>query len=187
MEVKKEFKEYLKSVDVDEEKLAELLGCSEEDFYYDDITSEDEFEDNAIPYRVVYGDVDLTNMSSIDSLGNLEILFGNLTLGNWGQVPSNIEDLGNLKLVCGRVDASYSNLKSFGNLKYVSEDVCAEEAKLESTGDLEYIGGDAILRNNPLNSLGKIKYVGKELDIENTYVKQEEIQNIEVGTKEKNR
>ena len=166
MDAKKEYKEYLKKiVNLDEKELAKFFNCSEEAIYVGEINEEtDNF--TTIPYKVIIGDVNLANNMEIDDLGELKIVFGNVTLGGWGKIPSNVDSLGKLECIVGNFDCSFSTLTDLGELKYVDGDAIFEDSNTNGFGKLKYVGKDLIIKSKSINySLNNIEYVGRNLDI----------------------
>jgi DUF4097 and DUF4098 domain-containing protein YvlB len=83
-----------------------------------------------LAFKTINGTLILTDTDNIVSLGNIEIINGDLKLKG-----SSIQSLGKLKTVNGSIyirqfDPPFTNLKSLENLEYVS--------------------GDLILKNSPV-------------------------------------
>ena len=85
----------------------------------------------------VAGGIDLSDVPEIDSLGNVEIIDGDLILND------TITSLGNLKEVKGRLDMSYNK-------------------KVKTLGNLERVHGYLWLNDNikTIDSMGKLKCAG---------------------------
>ena len=169
MSGKEAYENYIKGfIDLNGKELAEYFGCDESEILLDDFENKDE-ELDEIPYKVIVGDVDLTYDSGIKDIGKLEVVIGNLTLGEYGTPQTMIDSLKNLKCVTGDFNCSFCDLESLENLKFIGGDANMEESELESTGELEYVGGNLYLSGcESLYKLRKLKYVGEELNIAGT-------------------
>ena len=170
MNVKQKYEELFTILDeMNIKELAKYFNCEESDICLDDIT--DEFELEEIPFKVLWGDLNLTGQSNVESLGNLEAVLGSVNIGGFSKLPADIESLGKLKVVTGDLRASFSNLEDLGNLVAVGGTVDLEEACLKSTGKLEFVGEDLYIRtNDDLNDASSLKYVGGDLDSQDTRI-----------------
>lgn len=104
---------------------------------------------------IIKGDLDLRN-SSIESLGNLKKISGDLNL----RYCQFLKDLGELKEIGGIFDIENSSLKSLGKLKHLEYGLIANASSLESFGNLKTIKGNVYLEaNRVIESLGNLNEV----------------------------
>jgi hypothetical protein len=108
----------------------------------------------------------ILNGVDIESLGKLVSVDGKLEIRD-----SNISDLGDLESV-GRDCRLYvlQNLTSLGKLKLVGNRFIISRTNIEDLGNLEYVGESFFLSSSNVTSLGKLEYVGENLDIDRTYI-----------------
>ena len=92
------------------------------------------------------GDLDLSDRKDIVTLGPIIELVGNLVLRY-----SSIENLGDLKIVGGKVNISGTPIRNLGGLSYIGDDLVATESKLISLGELNYVGKDMWLKKTPFS------------------------------------
>ncbi len=170
MEIKQKYEElFEKLADMEVEELAQFFNCSPNDILLDDITDESEF--NSVPYKVICGDIELSDRALVEDFGNIEAVLGSINIGRYPSLESDITSLGKLKYVYGDLRAGFSQLCDLGNLLAVGGYVDLESADLKSTGSLEYVGEDLIIRDNSdLKDASSLKYIGKNLDSQDTRI-----------------
>lgn len=108
---------------------------------------------------IINGSLELEK-SSIESLGNIREIHGDLSLFK----TNNIESLGNLEKVKGSLFLTLSNVKSLGKLKFVGRTIVISDF-IESLEELKRV--NCFLKANNcknLISLGKLEKV-KHLDV----------------------
>jgi hypothetical protein len=111
------------------------------------------------PRYIIVGDVDLYDRQDISDLGNLVGVEGDLNFSY-----SSIESLGELEIVDGYLSLrECQNLKTLGNLKKVLGDLNLRFSSIESLGELEFVGNDLYLRgtNIPPSEINKVNVVGE--------------------------
>ena len=130
------------------------------------------------PNYIIVGDVDLRGSQDIFNLENLVGVEGDLDLSD-----STIESLGELEYVAGNLtlyDSFY--IKTLGNLKKVDGYLNLFNSHIESLGELEYVGGGLNLMDcKKIKTLGKLKFVGGGLNIVYTNIPPSELDNVEVA------
>jgi hypothetical protein len=132
-----------------------------------DIKSETQIEDLGLIENVGGLYIDSPKIKSLGKIKKLDTLYLGLN--------SNIQDLGSLEEIDGRLDIDGSkSLKSLGKLKKV-DDLIIEQSQIEDLGELEVITGEFYL-NKKVKSLGKLKSVG-DLDLRDSIL--EDLGNIE--------
>ena len=129
------------------------------------------------PPYIITGDLDLRNNKTIESLGNLQSVGGDLALSF-----SKIKSLGDLQSVGGTLFLTDTNIKDLGNLQSVGSDLNLYNSNIESLGNLVSVGGYLFLRNSNIESLGNLQSVGGDLYLRNTPLSktttEEEIRNM---------
>ena len=113
------------------------------------------------PYKLI-GNLDLST-TDIKTLGSLVGVEGFLNLRN----NKTIEDLGNLQYVGGELDLTNSDIKSLENLKSVGGDLRMVNSIVESLENLETVEGNLYMRNSYVLTLSNLKSVGRDLDCRN--------------------
>jgi hypothetical protein len=130
------------------------------------------------PNYIIVGDVNLSKRQDIFDLENLVGVEGDLDLSD-----STIESLGELEYVAGNLtlyDSFY--IKTLGNLKKVDGYLNLFNSHIESLGELEYVeGGLNLMDCQNIKTLGKLKFVGGGLNIEYTNIPPYELDNVEVA------
>jgi len=115
-----------------------------------------EFKGN--PKYILIGNIDLTFRKDIFDLGNLVGIEGNLWLDQ-----SSIESLGDLEFVNGDlIFWNCKNIKTLGNLKKVGGYLSLNSSSVVSLGELEFVGVDLLLYNTniPHLELNNVEVVG---------------------------
>ena len=129
------------------------------------------------PPYIIMGDLDLRNNKTIESLGNLQSVGGDLALSF-----SKIKSLGDLQSVGGDLNLYNSNIESLGNLVSVGGDLFLYDTNITSLEKLESVGGNLDLAASKIVSLENLKSVGGNLDLEGTPLSamttKEEIRNM---------
>lgn len=115
------------------------------------------------PPYILRGNLDLKSWGSVNSLGPLIKVIGNVNL-----YESDIESLGNLTHVSGNMNLQYTGIKSLGNLTSVGEDLVCRSTPIRSLGNLTSVGRTLNMFNTFIESLGNLSYVGLHLDIRDT-------------------
>jgi len=82
--------------------------------------------------------------SIIESLGSLKEVVGNFFISSH-TVYSNIKSLGNLEIIGGDLSLRYSNVEDLGALKKVCGSVNLRDTNIKNLGLLEFVGGDLYL------------------------------------------
>jgi hypothetical protein len=124
----------------------------------------------------VEGDLNLTH-TSIESLGELEYVDGNLSLAGC----KNIKTLGKLKKVEGVLNLSRSSIESLGDLQFVGGTLDLGGCKkIKTLGKLKKVEGYLSLSFSSIESLGELEFVGSNLWIDDTNIPPSEINNVEV-------
>jgi hypothetical protein len=121
-----------------------------------------------LAFGTINGTLILTGTDKIVSLGNIEIINGDLKLKG-----SRIKSLGNLKTVNGSIyvrqfDPPFTNLTSLENLEYVSGNLIVKSSPLVDLGNLKKVGGTLNLRKTNITTLGGLEYVGEDLFLPKT-------------------
>ena len=152
------------------EELAQFFNCSPSEILLDDITDESEFD--SVPYKVICGDIQLSDQATVEDFGNIVAVLGSINIGRYPELESDITSLGKLKYVYGDLRAGDSQLSDLGDLLAVGGLADLESSDLKSTGSLEYVGEDLIIRDNEnLSDARSLRYIGKALDSQNTSIK----------------
>ena len=116
-----------------------------------------------LAFGTINGTLILTDIDKIVSLGNIEIINGDLKLKG-----SSIKSLGNLKTVNGSIyvrqfDPPFTNLTSLEHLEYVSGNLIVKSSPLVDLGNLKKVGGTLNLRKTNITTLSVLEYVGEDL------------------------
>lgn len=111
----------------------------------------------------IYGHLNLSDNSYINSLGELNYIKSDLWLGDRVDEEESLISLGNLKRVGGDLSLRYSNI--------------------EELGGLERVGGNVNLRDTPIISLGVLKHVGGNLFLPKRLENKIDLSNIEIKGK----
>ena len=116
-----------------------------------------------LAFGTVNGTLVLTDTDKIVSLGNIEIINGDLKFKG-----SSIKSLGRLKFVNGSIyvrqfTPPFTNLTSLENLEEVSGNLIIKSSPLVDLGNLKKVGGTLNLRKTNISSLGKLEYVGGDM------------------------
>jgi hypothetical protein len=111
------------------------------------------------PRYIIVGDVDLDDKQDIFDLVNLVGVEGDLNL-SW----SSIESLGQLEFVSGNLGLWYcQNIKTLGKIKRVDGYLDLSDSSIESLGDLTFVGWNLriINTNIPQSELKKVEVIGE--------------------------
>jgi hypothetical protein len=111
------------------------------------------------PRYIIVGDVDLEDREDIFDLGNLVGVEGYLNLDE-----SSIESLGQLEFVSGNLGLWYcQNIKTLGKIKRVDGYLDLSDSSIESLGDLTFVGWNLriINTNIPQSELKKVEVIGE--------------------------
>jgi len=109
--------------------------------------------------KVIDGNLDLRNIP-ITSLGNVEVVNGNLYLGG----NKTLKSLGKLKRVEGSLGLPNTNVEDLGSLEYVGDALWLFENKtLKSLGNLKRVEGYLDLTNTNVEDFGNLEYLGRSL------------------------
>jgi hypothetical protein len=116
-----------------------------------------------LAFAKVNGTMILTEEDKFQSLGNIEVIEGDLKFKG-----SSIASLGKLSKVCGSIyirqfDPPYTCLESLGVLEYVGGDLVLKKSPVTNLGKLRYVGGNLNLRGTRVSSLRELEYVGGNL------------------------
>jgi hypothetical protein len=170
------------------------------------------------PKYIILGNIDLNRRQDISDLGNLIGVIGNLYL-NYSSIESlgelefvdgnvyfisceNIKTLGKLKRIVGDLYLTFSpiqstgnleeidgnlfligclRIKTLGNIKKISGSFNLEYVLIESLGELEFIGFDFDISNcYTIKTLSKLNYVGRDVYFKNTNIPISEIDKVNV-------
>src|SRR5690606_36413969 len=116
-----------------------------------------------LAFGTINGTLILTDTDKIVSLGNIEVINGDLKFKG-----SSIKSLGRLKFVNGSIyvrqfDPPFTNLTSLESLEDVSGNLILKSSPIENLGNLKRVGGTLNLRKTNISTLGKLEYVGGNL------------------------
>lgn len=118
------------------EELAKHFKCKPEEICMGDYIARNT-TDKVCPYKVIMGFANFEN--------------------------SEVEDLGPLTVIVGKLEKDYDTALCFG--------VNFANSKITSTGNLRYIYGSAGFANSKITSLGKIQFLGNNLYLDKTKIK----------------
>ena len=133
-----------------------------------------------LAFSIIKGTLVLTAEDKIKTLGNIEIIEGDLKFKG-----SSITSLGKLKKVSGSIyvrqyDPPFTYLKDLGVLEHVGGDLVLKQAPITDLGALKYVGGNLNLRNTKISNLGDLKYVGGNLFLPRTKKDEIDTSRIEI-------
>ena len=124
--------------------------------------------------KKIHGRLDLYENKTLKSLGNLEYVSNTINL-----TDTNIEDLGNLKVVDMIILTQNKNLKSLGSIEYAKTSVILNNTNVEDLGNLKVVDWTLRLNENKtLKSLGNLEQVGGHLILNDTNI--EDLGNLKV-------
>jgi len=116
-----------------------------------------------LAFGTINGTLILDDSDKIISLGNIEIINGDLKLKG-----SSIKSLGKLKTVNGSIyirqfDPPFTNLTSLDNLENVTGNVILKSSPIADLGRLKHVGATLNLRKTNISTLGNLEFVGGNL------------------------
>jgi hypothetical protein len=115
------------------------------------------------PRYIIVGDVDLHSRQDISDLGNLVGVEGDLWLNR-----SSVESLGELEFVDGELNLiKCSNIKTLGKLKKVDGDLRLGKSSIQVLGNLKKVDGNLWLNNSSIESLSNLEEVGRFFSLYN--------------------
>ncbi len=178
-----EFKEYLSEKVTKETGIPcypnQIFVADEDKIQYEILLTNEE------EYKFIFGDVSIGDRGDSEKyiytkkdIENLQYISGDFKNFN----NQNLESLGSLNYIGGRLLIKSSKLKNFGelkeigenliikknhslkylgnNLKKIKKNLLIEYSDVESLGSIEYVGGGINLKGCKLKDIGNLKYVG---------------------------
>ena len=114
-------------------------------------------------HKLILGDCNFEKRKDITDLGVLEIIYGQVDFdGDAYFRDSNVENLGNLRVINGYADFRNSKLKSLGNLTTIGGYADFRDSNVENLGKLTTIGGYASFTNSNVVDLGNLTTIGDD-------------------------
>ena len=160
------------------EELAEKFKCQPEEICMDDYVARNT-HDKVCPYKVILGFANF-EMSNVEDLGNLEIIFGRKLKNECGDISdikrvplylglnlknSNIKNLGKLRKVYGQIFFN-KEIVSLDNIEFLGSNLYVSNTNIVSLGNLRIIDGVLRIADDPksstltsLESLEKVRYL----------------------------
>jgi len=119
-----------------------------------------------LAFGKIPGSITIREEHSIESLGNIEEINGDL-----GLISTSIKSLGKLRKVTGSfwiAQSTPSNLTDLGNLETVEKDLSLKGSPIRTLNKLRSVGGTLNLRKTDILSLGDLEFVGNHIYLPKT-------------------
>ena len=141
------------------EELCKKHNCTPEEICVGDYIARNT-KDTVCPYKVILGFANFEN-SQVESLGNLEVVYGKPLVDNNGLM----HDINHNPIYLG-VNFKYSKIKDLGNLRKVYGSITLNDL-ITSMGKVEYLGSNLYLNLTNIKDLGELRQVHGRLNLEN--------------------